>query len=77
MNRKGAIAMQNNNFSMQAQQLMRRPEFQDPFAQSGLSAIANMDVARGVEIADNICRSYGLTREQMLQGIAQTIIQKR
>lgn len=62
-----------NNFSMQVQQLMQRPEFQDPFAQSGLSAIRDMNVARGVEIADNICRSYGLTREQMMQGIAQTI----
>ncbi len=72
MNQKEEITMQNN-FSMQVQQLMQRPEFQDSFAQSGLSAIRDMDVARGVEIADNICRSYGLSREQMMQGIARTI----
>ena len=65
-----------NNFSMQAQQLMQRPEFQDSFAQSGLSAIRDMDVPRGVQIADNICRSYNLSREQMLQRVAQTIFNK-
>lgn len=66
--------MQNNYFSMQAQQLMRSPEFQDPFAQSSLSAIRDMDVQRGVEIADNICRSYGMSREQTLQRIALSVI---
>lgn len=68
--------MQNNFFSMQAQQLMRQPQFQDSFAQSGLSAIRDMDEARGIQMADNICKSYGLTREQMLQTISQEL-QKR
>lgn len=68
--------MQNNPFGMQVQQLMQRPEFQDPFAQSSLSAIRDMDIPRGVQIADNICRSYGLTRDQMLQRVAQTIQRK-
>lgn len=65
--------MINNSISMQVQQLMQRPEFQDSFAQSSLSAIRDMDANRGCQIADNICQSYGLSREQMLQRIAQTL----
>lgn len=37
-----------------------------PWAQAGIDAIMNGDSAKGEEIADNLCKSFGMSREQML-----------
>lgn len=38
-----------------------------PWAQSAVNAIMSGDERMGSQIADNLCRSYGVTREQGLQ----------
>ena len=44
-----------------------------PWAQSAINAIMNNDANSGAQIADNLCQSYGLTREQALNQISQSI----
>lgn len=37
-----------------------------PWAQAAVQAIMNGDAKAGAQIADNLCRTYGTTREQAL-----------
>lgn len=44
-----------------------------PWAQSAVDAIMNNDAKSGVNIADNLCSTYGMTREEALKAASQSI----
>ena len=44
-----------------------------PWAQAAVNAIMNNDVAAGSKIADNLCASYGSTREEVLEMASKAI----
>lgn len=44
-----------------------------PWAQNAINAIMNNDAQSGMQLADSLCQSYGLTREQALSQISQSI----
>ena len=44
-----------------------------PWAQNGINAIMNNDAQSGMQLADSLCKSYGLSREQALNQISQSI----
>lgn len=49
------------------QMLQRNPAIQqNPVKNSYIDAIRSGDPKRGEQIADNICRSYGKSREEMV-----------
>lgn len=45
-----------------------------PWAQAAVNAIMNGDEESGSKIADNLCQSYGMTREQAIQQASQEAI---
>lgn len=48
--------------------LKNNPNIQNnPMAQSMLQVIESGNSAQGEQIADNLCRNYGVTREQAVQ----------
>jgi len=48
--------------------LKNNPRVQNnPMAQSMLQVVQSGDSAQGEKIADNLCRNYGVTREQAIQ----------
>lgn len=52
--------------------LAQNPQIaQNPNAQSMLNAIRNGDAKAGSEIAQNLCKSYGLTPEQAVSQAKQ------
>lgn len=58
------------NFAIQL--LMNNPRIaNNPQAQNYISVIQSGDNAKGAEIANNICQSYGMTPEQGLQQAKQ------
>ena len=44
-----------------------------PWAQSAVNAIMNNDAKSGMGIADNLCNTYGMTREEALKAASQSI----
>ena len=44
-----------------------------PWAQSAVNAIMNNDATAGANIADNLCSTYGMTREEALKAASQSI----
>ncbi len=57
-------------FAMQA--LQRNPQVaNNPMGQTLIQAIQNNDSAAGERLAENICKTYGLTKEQALQQAIQ------
>lgn len=44
-----------------------------PWAQAAVNAIMNGDDKMGMQIADNLCQSYGMTRQQAVQQAIQTL----
>lgn len=47
--------------------LQRAPEIKSNSQAMGyLDVISSGDSKRGAEVADNLCKTYGMTREQML-----------
>lgn len=63
----------NNPFQMIANAVMqRRPDVKDNQQAMGyLNVISSGDSKRGAEVADNLCKTYGMSREQMLQQAKQ------
>lgn len=49
------------------------PNQNAPWAQAAINAIMNGDAQTGQQIADNLCQSYGLTRDQALSQVLQHI----
>lgn len=59
-----------------AQQMIRRNQNNipnTPWAQAAVNAIMNGDSQAGSKIADNLCQTYGVTREQALNEAAKAI----
>ena len=59
-----------------AQQMIQRNQNNipnTPWAQAAVSAIMNGDEQAGSQIADNLCQSYGMTREEALNKAKQSI----
>lgn len=61
-----------------AQRVLQRsggniPNQNAPWAQAAITAIMNGDAQTGQQIADNLCQSYGLTRDQAMNQVAQNI----
>lgn len=55
-----------NNFMLKA--LMAHPAVRNnPMAQQMMNVIITDDNVTGQQIANNICKSYGMSREQMVQ----------
>lgn len=51
-----------------AQMIRNNPNIQQtPFAQAGMNAILNNDAKAGEQLANNILKSVGMTKEQALQ----------
>ena len=44
-----------------------------PWAQSAVDAIMNNNASAGMNIADNLCNTYGMTREEVLKAASQSI----
>ena len=44
-----------------------------PWAQSAVNAIMNNDTKSGISIADNLCTTYGVTREEALKEASRSI----
>ena len=44
-----------------------------PWAQAAVNAIMNGDVKAGASIADNLCNTYGVSREDALKQASQSI----
>lgn len=42
-----------------------------PWAQAGIQAIQNGDTSAGVELANNLCQTYGISKEDALAQAAQ------
>ena len=62
----------NNNILLMAQQFIRNNKSNipnTPWAQSAINAIMNGDEKSGMQIADNLCKSYGMTKEEVIQQI--------
>lgn len=59
----------NNPFEMIANAIKMRNSNVDStdFGKNALDTIRSGDSARGEQLADNICRSLGLSREQAIQ----------
>lgn len=58
--------------------LQQKPQLQqNPMAQEMIQVIQSGDAKRGQEIADNLCRSYGVSREQALQQAQSTFFPQR
>lgn len=54
------------------QKLQSSPEIANsPQGQEFLTILQSGDVARGQQMADNFCKSYGVTREQAIQQASQ------
>ena len=52
---------------MAAQMIRNNPNIQQsPFAQAGMNAILNNDAKAGEQLANNILKSVGMTKEQAL-----------
>lgn len=53
---------------MAAQMIRNNPNIQQsPFAQAGMNAILNNDAKAGEQLADNILKSVGMTKEQAME----------
>lgn len=53
---------------MAAQMIRNNPNIQQsPFAQAGVNAILNNDAKAGEQLANNILKSVGMTKEQAMQ----------
>lgn len=53
---------------MAAQMIRNNPNIQQsPFAQAGMNAILNNDAKAGEQLANNILKSVGMTKEQAMQ----------
>lgn len=44
-----------------------------PWAQSAVNAIMNNDAKSGANIADNLCNTYGMTREEATKAAMQSL----
>lgn len=52
--------------------LQKAPEIKNnPQAMGYLDVISSGDSQKGAEVADNLCKTYGMSREQMLQQAKQ------
>ena len=53
---------------MAAQMIRNNPNIQQsPFAQAGMNAILNNDTKAGEQLANNILKSVGMTKEQAME----------
>lgn len=53
---------------MAAQMIRNNPNIQQsPFAQAGMNAILNNDAKAGEQLANNILKSVGMTKEQAME----------
>lgn len=53
---------------MAAQMIRNNPNIQQsPFAQAGMNAILNNDAKAGEQLANNILKSVGMTKEQAIE----------
>lgn len=53
---------------MAAQMIRNNPNIQQsPFAQAGMNAILNNDAEAGEQLANNILKSVGMTKEQAME----------
>lgn len=53
---------------MAAQMIRNNPNIQrSPFAQAGMNAILNNDAKAGEQLANNILKSVGMTKEQAME----------
>lgn len=53
---------------MAAQMIRNNPKIQQsPFAQAGMNAILNNDAKAGEQLANNILKSVGMTKEQAME----------
>ena len=53
---------------MAAQMIRNNPNIQQsPFAQAGMNAILNNDAKVGEQLANNILKSVGMTKEQAME----------
>ena len=53
---------------MAAQMIRNNPNIQQsPFAQAGMNAILNNDANAGEQLANNILKSVGMTKEQAME----------
>lgn len=66
-----------NPFLFLAQQYIQKHRDQipnTPWAYAAVNAIMNGDEQTGSKIADNLCQSYGMTKEQVLQQASQEVM---
>lgn len=53
---------------MAAQMIRNNPNIQQsPFAQAGMNAVLNNDAKAGEQLANNILKSVGMTKEQAME----------
>lgn len=71
--------MQMNPVQIMLENLVRqRPDLQqNPMTQEMIKVIQSGDSKRGEEIANNICQSYGMSREEATQQAQQMFFSKR
>lgn len=71
--------MQTNPIQMMLETLIRqRPDLQqNQMAQEMIKVIQSGDSQRGEQIANNICQSYGMSREEAIQQAHQMFFPKR
>lgn len=71
--------MQTNPIQMMLNNLIRQnPNLQqNPMTQEMIKVIQSGDAQRGEQIANNICQSYGMSREEAIQQAQQMFLSKR